>query len=117
MEILSSVGITNSLTDSCAELLGKVEQILGGDVNRRLRGRLTTSGAVLIGPGDVAGAQTAFSGGEKIVGVRRHHHAFAGCQIERRAGGKIDARLRLVVACDLSAEDRIPRQMIAAREV
>ena len=41
----------------------------------------------------------------------------AGAQIERLAGGEIDARLRLVVAGDFGAEDRVPRQIVAAREI
>ena len=63
------------------------------------------------------GAQSQFRGGGKIVAVRGHHHAFARLEIERRAGGEIDARLRLEVMRDLGAEDRVPRKIIAAGEI
>ena len=51
--------------------------------------------------------------GGEVVGVRRDHHAFAGLVVERLGRGEIDARLRLVVAGDLGAEDRVPGKIVA----
>ena len=53
----------------------------------------------------------------EILAMGRDHHAFAGRKIEGRAGGEIDARLGLVVAGNLGAEDRIPVNAIAARKI
>ena len=40
-----------------------------------------------------------------------------GVQIERVRGGEIDVRLGLVVARDVGAQDRIPAQFIAPRDI
>ena len=45
------------------------------------------------------------------------HHALAGRQIEGRAGGEVDARLGLVVARGLRAQDRVPGKRVAPREI
>ena len=49
--------------------------------------------------------------------ARRPSCSRSGGEIERLAGSKIDTRLRLVVAGDFRAEDRVPRKVVAAREV
>ena len=41
--------------------------------------------------------------------MRGHHHALLGFEIERRAGGKINARLRLVVAAQFRRRGSRPR--------
>src|SRR5262249_29006187 len=48
--------------------------------------------------------------------MRRHHHALAGREIERLAGGKVAPRLGLEITCNLGAENRVPRKAVAARE-
>src|SRR5262245_62855612 len=53
----------------------------------------------------------------EIVAVRGRHHAFARLDVERLGGGEIDARLRLEVAGNLGAEDRIPSDVVAPRNV
>ena len=65
----------------------------------------------------MGGAQPALGGSREIVGVRRDHHAIAGRAIERLGGGEVDARLGLVVAGDLGAEDRVPANVVVAREI
>ncbi len=62
-------------------------------------------------------AQPALRCRQEIVGVGRDHHAFTRRQVERFTGSEIDARLGLVVARDLGAEDRIPREAVAAGDV
>jgi hypothetical protein len=62
-------------------------------------------------------AQPLLGRGLKVIGVGRDHHAVGGRQVESIAGGEIDARLGLVVARDLRAEDRIPGKIVAASEI
>ena len=90
---------------------------LGGDVDRHRRRRLAFARAMLVRACDVPGAQPALRRVREIVAVRRDHHAIAGRQIERLAGGEIDPRLGLEVAGDLGAEDRVPGKIVAAREI
>src|SRR5712691_2537797 len=103
--------------NSNAELAGQILHAARRDIDRRLRSGFAGPRPALVRSGDVARAQPAFGGGEKIVGMRGDHHAFAGRQVERLAGGEIDARLGLVVARGLGAQDRVPGKTVAAGEV
>ncbi len=49
--------------------------------------------------------------------MRGDHHAFARLERERFRGRQVDARLRLVVARDLRAEDRVPRERVPSRQI
>ena len=49
--------------------------------------------------------------------MRGDHHALLRLEIERLACSKIDTRLRLVVAGDFRAEDRVPGKFIPAGKV
>src|SRR5262249_32152823 len=106
-----------SQATSRAELAGQILQAAGGHVDRCPGRGLAGVGATLVRSGDVTGAQAALGSREQIVGVCRHHHAIAWRQIECLASGQIDTRLGLVVAGGLGAQDRIPRQVVAAREI
>ena len=55
--------------------------------------------------------------GLEISAVRCDHHALPGLEAERLGRGQVHARLGLVVARDFGAEDRIPAEIVAAREV
>ena len=74
-------------------------------------------GAIFIRPCDMAGLQAARRSRRQIAGMRRHHHALRRCKIESLAGGEIDARLRLEIARDLRAENRIPGEPVAAGKI
>ena len=63
------------------------------------------------------GFQPALRGGFEIAAVGRDHHALVRFEIECFRGREINAGLRLVIAGDFGAQDRVPMQMIAAREV
>ena len=102
---------------SGTELNGQIVEIARGDVDRDLRSGFAGSGTALIRTCNMRAAQPAVSGGPQIVAVRRDHHAIADREIESRTGGEINRRLRLVIAGDLGAEDRIPRKAIAAGEI
>ena len=62
-------------------------------------------------------AKAASSRGGEVLAVRRHHHAVRGRTTDSLGAGQIGARLRLVVASDLGAEDRVPRQIVAAGKI
>src|SRR5262249_53123408 len=102
---------------SNAKLLRKVLQTRRRVVDRDFRGRLALSRPMLVRPRNMRGAQSTGRRMLEIVAVGRNHHAFAWSEIERRARGEIDARLGLVVAGNLGAENRIPVNAVAAREV
>ncbi|HVJ72198.1 MAG TPA: hypothetical protein VM531_11950, partial [Sphingomicrobium sp.] len=72
---------------------------------------------MLVRAGDVPGAQPVLRRMRQVVGMRGDHHAVAGRQIKSLAGGEIDPRLRLEIAGDLRAEDRVPRKTVAAGDV
>src|SRR5215475_14104510 len=108
----SSTGVSYSIWASApasqatsrAELAGQILQAAGGNVDGRLGRGLAGARPALVRSRDVTGAQPALCCCEQIVGVRRHHHAIARRQVERLAGGEINARLGLVVAGGLGAE-------------
>ncbi len=95
----------------------QLRQILRRDIDLHRRLRLAGVRPVFVDARGVRGAQAAFGGGIEIARMRGHHHALRGRQIERLAGGEIDARLRLVVAGDFGAENGVPRKLVAAREI
>ena len=72
---------------------------------------------MLVRPRNVAGAQTTRCSGSKVIAVRRDHHALRRIEIECFARREINEWLRLVVAGNLRAEDRIPRKFVATREI
>jgi len=72
---------------------------------------------MFVGPRNVAGAQPALGGVRQIAGMRGDHHAIAVRKIKRLAGGEIDPRLRLEVAGNLRAEDRVPGKAVAPGEI
>ena len=69
---------------------------------------------VLVRARHMGGAEPAGGRGGEVARMRRDHHALARREIERLRGGEVDARLRLVVAGDLGAEDRVPGQLVRA---
>src|SRR6516164_5246750 len=89
----SRFGIRRRASTSRAELDGEILEIRRRDVDRRLGSGFPDARPVLVRPCDVSRAQPAFGRFEKIVGMRRDHHAVAGRQIEGLAGGEVDARL------------------------
>ena len=92
--------------------------MLGGRVvDAHVRCRLAGVWAVFVRTRDMGGAQALRRCRSQIVRVGCNHHAFAGREIERIDGGEIDVRLRLVVARDVGAQDRIPAQFVAPREI
>src|SRR5687767_1429856 len=99
-----------------AELARQILQVRAERVDLHAGLRLARAGAVFVRSREMAGAQTGLGGGRKVARMGGHHHAFAGRQIERLAGGEIDVRLGLEVAGDLGAEDRVPWKVVAARE-
>jgi uncharacterized protein YndB with AHSA1/START domain len=73
--------------------------------------------AVPVQPSHVTGAQAAGRRSGEIGRMRRDHHAGLWRQAEGGNGTDIDLRLRLVVAGDFAAEDRVPNETIAAGEI
>src|SRR5262245_24983890 len=52
----------------------------------------------------------------EVARVRRDHHDLVWLAVEGLGGFQINNRLRLVVAGDLGAQDRIPREIVAPRD-
>src|SRR5258706_2764638 len=104
-----------SIVASGAELVRQVVEGARGDVDRP-RGR-PLAARRLGRPRDVRGAQAQRGRRGKVAAVRGNHRAISGCKPDRLGGREIHARLGLEVARDLGTEDRVPAQVVAAREV
>src|SRR5262245_17951390 len=102
-----------SRTEFRSELL----QIRRREVDGYRWSGFSDAGPALVRSRDMAGTQPALGRRLKIVAVRSDHHAVSGRQIERLTGREIDARLALVVARDVCAQDRVPGKIVAAGEI
>src|SRR5204863_9398636 len=102
---------------SGAELGREILEINGGDIDRPLGSGFPDARTVLVRPCDVRRAQSAFRRGHKVVSMRGDQHALGGWQVEGLAGGEINARLGLVVAGNLRAQDRVPGKIVAAGKI
>ena len=83
----------------------------------RRRGGRSAAPARARRAGDERGAQPAGGRRGEVAVVRGDHHHLAGLEPERGDARPVDARVGLVGAGDLGAEDRVPRQPGVAREV
>src|SRR5262249_25601304 len=103
----------NSRSELGRQLLNALHCHIDGD-----RGRcLAAPRPMFVWPRHMGGSQADRGSSAQIAGMRRHHHASFGLQIEGLRGGKIDARLRLIIAGNLSPENRIPGKAVAARQI
>jgi len=104
-------------TCSASQPIRKFREPGDRDVHRFAGRRFAAALAALVGPRHMGGAQATGRRVDEVVGVRRDHHAGARRQVERCRGREVDPRLGLVVTGDLGAQDRVPRQVVAAGEI
>ena len=94
---------------------GKIARQADGAVMARLGDTIVLCTAV--GARNVRGAQPAACGGSQVVAVGGHHHDFRRLEAERFGCGQVDHGLGLVVAGDLRAQDRVPSEVVAPRQI
>jgi hypothetical protein len=94
-------------------------QILGDDVDVFLRNAYGRPRSEFVRPPDCGVAQASRTRSKDVAGVRcsRHHHTFARCKAKGFGCGKVYTRLRLVVAGNFGAKDRVKLQIVAALEI
>src|SRR5262249_56928715 len=83
-------------------------------INGHRRLRFAAARAVFIGTSDMACAQSTSGSGSEIAAVRSYHHALRRLEIESFAGGEVNTRLWVVIACKFGGPGGLPRKSGAA---